>query len=117
MAVEAVIIVPVAMLVLVLMVQMVLWARAAQLVHVAASEGDRAALSAGGGVAAGRSRADAVLAASGSGLESSDVVARLQQGDQISVTVTGRALSLLPGLSLPVSATQVGPIQEFRPSE
>jgi hypothetical protein len=33
------------------------------------------------------------------------------------MTVTGRALSILPWMTLPVSATVVGPVQEFRASE
>ncbi len=47
-AVEAVIIVPVLMVILVLVVQMALWAHAAQVARPAASEGDRVALSAAG---------------------------------------------------------------------
>lgn len=115
--VEAIIIVPVIMLVILLMVQMVLWARAAQVVRVAASEGARSAVSATGGPDAGVNRARAVLAASGSDLESAEVVTRAEPGDQLSVVVTGRALTVLPGFSLPVSATQTAPIQEFRASE
>ena len=30
------------------------------------------------------------------------------------ITVTGTAISILPGMSLPVGSVQVGPIQEFR---
>ncbi len=116
-AVETVIIVPVVMLVLVIMIQMVLWAHAAQVAHLAASEGARAAVSVGGGVTVGANRAQAVLASSGSDVESPNALAQMLPGDQISVTVTGRALSLVPWLSLPVSATQEGPIQEFRSSE
>jgi hypothetical protein len=112
-----VIIVPVIMLVLVALVQMALWARAAQIANVAASEGARAALSVGGGAAAGLGRAQSVLTTSGSGIEAAHVTTSVLACDQVSVTVTGRALSLFPGLSLPVSATQMGPIQEFRASE
>ncbi|HEV3281020.1 MAG TPA: TadE/TadG family type IV pilus assembly protein [Acidimicrobiales bacterium] len=114
---EAVIIVPVMMLILVVVVQMALWAHAAQVARLAASEGDRVAQSAGAGAAVGVNRARAVLTAPGSDVESANAVALLLPDDQISVTVTGRALSLLPGISLPVSATQIGPVQEFRASE
>jgi virulence-associated protein VagC len=37
--------------------------------------------------------------------------------DQVQITVTGTSLTILPGLSLPVSATEIGPVQEFRGSE
>jgi hypothetical protein len=104
------------MVVLLVVVQMALWAHAAQVAQVAASEGDRAAVSLGGGSAAGVTRAHAVLSASGSDIDSSSVVAQVWPGDRISVTVTGRALSLLPWFVLPVSATQTEPIQEFRAS-
>ena len=116
MTVEAGIIIPVVMLALMVMVQMVLWAQAVQVARLAASEGARAAVSSGGGAAVGVSRARAVVAASGSDVESADAAGQILPGDQISVTVSGHAVSLLPWLSLPVSATQVGPIQEFRSS-
>jgi TadE-like protein len=116
-AVEAVMIVPVVMFVLTVMVQVVLWANAFQVAHLAASEGVRAAVSGGGGAALAASRARTVLATSGSDVESPRIGALILPGDQIRVSVSGHALSLLPWLSLPVSAIQVGPIQEFRSSE
>ena len=65
MAVEAVIMIPVVMLVLMVMVRWS-WAQKPQVARLAASEGARAAVSSGGGAAVGASRARAVLAASGS---------------------------------------------------
>ena len=59
--VEAVLVVPVMMVLLLAMIQFALWAHSAQVVQLAASEGDRAARTMGGGVSAGRARADAVL--------------------------------------------------------
>jgi hypothetical protein len=50
-------------------------------------------------------------------MASSSVTGQLLSGDQVQVTVTGRAVSIVPGLSLPVSAVSVGPVQEFRGSE
>ena len=32
------------------------------------------------------------------------------------ITVSGQSVTILPGLSLPVTATVVGPVQEFRTS-
>lgn len=114
--VEAVLVVPVIMLILFTVIQFALWAHASQVAQLAASEGDRAARSFDGGEAAGVSRAQAVLRGPGSDVESSSAVFALLPGDQARITVSGRALSILPGLSLPVSATLVGPIQEFRAS-
>ena len=118
MVVEAVLVVPVMMLLLLVVVQFALWAHAAQVVQLAASEGDQAARTVGGGVAAGQARADAVLAASGSTVTSASAAVSLEPSErsEVKVTVTGRAEAVLPWLNLPVSATQVGPLQQFRPS-
>jgi TadE-like protein len=117
MGVEAVLVIPVIMVILVTVIQFALWAHAAQVAQLAASEGDRAARSLGGGPAAGVTRAHAVLRGPGSDLSSSETVVVVVPGDLVRTTVTGSAISLLPGVSLPVSAVEIGPIQEFRSSE
>jgi Flp pilus assembly protein TadG len=116
-AIEAVLVIPVLMLVLVVVVQCAMWAHAGQVVGLAASEGDRTARSVDGGPAAGAGVARSILQASGRDLASSNVVAEVVSGDLVRVTVTGRAVSIIPGLSLPVSSVVVGPLQEFRSSE
>jgi hypothetical protein len=115
--VEAVLIVPVAMLLLLVIIQFALWAHAAQAAHTAASEGDRVALAQGGGTTAAINQAELVLHAAGSDLQSSKIVVTLLPGDQEQVSVTGRATSILPGFELPVSSVEVGPVQEFRTAE
>jgi hypothetical protein len=115
--VEAVLIIPVAMLLLLIIVQFALWAHAAQATHAAAFDGDRMALTQGGGTMAAINQAELVLHAAGSDLQSSNVVVTLLPGDQEQVSVTGRATSILPGLDLPVSSVEVGPVQEFRSAE
>jgi Flp pilus assembly protein TadG len=112
-----VIVIPALMLILVVVVQFALWAHAAQSVQLAASEGDRAARVLGGSPAAGTAQAQAVLRQSGSDLASSQTSVVVLPGDEVRITVTGTALPLLPGLTLPVSAVLVGPVQEFRGSE
>ena len=62
--VEAVLIIPIAMVVLLMAVQFALWSHASQVVHTAASEGDASARSYGGGVQQGEARAHEVLQAS-----------------------------------------------------
>jgi hypothetical protein len=109
-------VIPVMMLVVLVVVQFALWAHAAQVVQLAASEGDRVAVTMGGGAVAGRARAEAVLAASGSTVTSTSAAVSILPAQQAEVTVTGRAEAVLPWLNLPVSATQVGPIQQFRTS-
>jgi Flp pilus assembly protein TadG len=115
--VESVLIVPLAMLVLLLIVQFALWAHAAQAAHTAASEADRVAVAQGGGTAAAINQAQLVLHAAGSDLQSSKIVVTLLPGDQEQVSVSGQATSILPEFKLPVSSVEVGPVQEFRSAE
>jgi len=115
--IETVVVVPVVMLLLLVAVQLALWAHAAQVVQLAASEGDRTARSIGGGPAAGVAAARTVVDGPGSDVSSSAVDTSVLPGDTESMRVTGTALSVLPGVSFRVSATAVGPIQQFRGSE
>jgi hypothetical protein len=110
-------VIPVLMLLLLIVVQFALWSHAAQVAQLAASTGDRTARSVGGGPAQGVDRARSVLDGPGSDVISSNVTSEVLPGDLVEMTVTGKAESILPGLSLPVSAKLVGPLQEFRGSE
>jgi hypothetical protein len=112
--IEAVLVVPVLMVVLIVVVQCAVWAHAAQVTGLAASEGDRTARSVDGGTAAGVAQARSILRTYGATLSGVAVTGGLLSGDQVRIVVTARAPSLLPGLSLPVSSAVVGPIQEFR---
>ncbi len=105
------------MLLLLVAVQVALWAHAAQVAQLAASEGDRVARSFGGGPAAGTVAARAVLGAPGSDVTGARIGVTLLPGDTEQLRVRGAAVSILPGLALGVSATVVGPVQEFRGSE
>jgi hypothetical protein len=115
--IEAVLVIPVLMLLLLIVIQFALWSHAAQVAQLAASTGDRTARSIGGGPAQGADRARSVLNGPGSDITSSTVSFSVLPGDLVEITVTGKAETILPGFSLPVSAKLVGPIQEFRGSE
>jgi hypothetical protein len=115
-AVEAIVVIPALMLVLLVVIQFALWAHAAQVVQLAASDGDRAARMMGGGPTAGRAQAESLLSASAATVTSASVSVSILPTDQARVTVTGRAVAILPWMVLSVSATQTGPVQEFRPS-
>jgi hypothetical protein len=104
------------MLLFLVVIQFALWAHAAQVAQLAASEGDRVARAEGGSPSAGVARADAVVGSSASGVAATHVTSRLDPGDVIRISVSGTAVSILPGLRLPVSSAQSGPIQEFRVS-
>jgi len=115
--VEAVIVVPVVMLLLLVCVQVSLWMHAVQVVQVAASQGDRVARSFGGGPSAGTSAAEAVLRGPGSDVTDSTVSVSVLPGDSEWLQVSGHALSIVPGLAFTVSASATGQIQQFRSSE
>ena len=114
---EAVIVVPILMIVLLVIMQFCLWMHAVQVAQLAASEGDRVARSYGGGPAAGSATAQAVLRGPGSDVTGSSVTVSVLPGDSEVLRVSGRATSILPGLSFTVSASAIGPIQQFRGSE
>ena len=115
--VEAVIVVPVIMVLLLLAVQFALWMHASQVAQLAASEGDRSARALDGGPSAGVAVAGAVLTGPGSDVTGARVSTSVLPGESEWLQVSGRATSVLPGLSFTVSASAVGPIQEFRGSE
>jgi Flp pilus assembly protein TadG len=112
-----VVLVPVLMIVLLVLIQFALWAHAAQVSQLAASEGDRVARTLGGTPSAGVAQAQSVLTGPGSDVSGSQATVTVGAGDEVRAAVSGTALSLLPGLSLPVSAVVTGPQQEFRSSE
>jgi TadE-like protein len=115
--VEAVIVVPVLMFVLMVIVQFCLWMHATQVAQLAASEGDRVARSLGGGPAAGDASAQSILNGPGSDVTGSSVVVSVLPGNSEWLQVTGQATSIVPGLSFTVTASANGPIQQFRGSE
>jgi hypothetical protein len=105
------------MVVLLVVVQFCLWMHATQVAQLAASEGDRVARSYGGGPTAGTNSAQAVLHGPGSDVAGSSVTVAFLPGDSEVLRVTGQATSVVPGLSFTVSASAVGPVQQFRGSE
>ena len=108
---------PVLMVLLMVIVQFCLWTHATQVAQLAASEGDRVARSYGGGPAAGSASAQAVLRGPGSDVTGSTVAVSVLPGESEWLQVTGQAVSVVPGLSFTVSASALGPIQQFRSSE
>ena len=115
--VEAVVIVPIAMVVVLFAVQACLWAHAGTLVQAAASAGEQAATALGGSTRAGEFEARAELRATASKVVMDPAVqTQTLTGGRIEITVTGNAETIIPWLRLPVSATRVGLSQEFRES-
>ena len=116
-SVEAVLIVPVLMVVLVVIVQCVLWIEAEQSAELAAAGGARAARAYGGDPGEGVVQAEEVLHGRGSGVEDPRVVSHLLAGGVVELVVTGSSIAIVPGMHLPVSSTAAGPSQTFRPGE
>jgi hypothetical protein len=115
--VESVVIIPVAMLVVLLAVQVCLWAHAATLVQGAASAGEQAATAFGGSPVQGQIEAREELTATASQVVvNPSVQAQVTTGGVVEVKVSGTTEAILPWLRLPVSATRTGLRQEFRES-
>ena len=74
----------------------------------AATQGVNAARGYESSASSGETRAHDFLAAAGDGLTSQRVDAT-RSGTEASVTVSGRAISVLPGISFPVHRTAHGP--------
>ena len=114
-SVELVIVFPVALMVILLIIQAGLWFLARAAARDAATDGARAAAAVGGTASAGQAAATSALTQlSGPVLTDASVNASRNQVTS-GVTVTGRTESILPGLSLPVSATVSVPTESFRP--
>lgn len=115
--VEAVVIIPIAMVILMVAVQMCLWAHAATLVQSAASAGEQAATALGGSPTTGEIEARAQLTATASKVVIHPVVqAQVLAGGLVEISVSGSTEAIIPWLRLPVSATRTGLRQEFRVS-
>ncbi|HVA08059.1 MAG TPA: TadE/TadG family type IV pilus assembly protein [Acidimicrobiales bacterium] len=114
--VEAVVLVPVAMLVVLFAVQACLWAHAAAIVQTAAAQGDQEAANYGGSASAGINRAEQFIAATAASVVvNPDVSARISS-DEVEIRVRGTAESVLPWFHVTVSATRSAPIEMFRSS-
>jgi Flp pilus assembly protein TadG len=112
--VELTVLAPVLLLVVFSIVQVGLWSYARSLALGAAQEGVAAGRSYRAPAASARDRAEAFLAATaGDSLRGSAVSATASAGT-VHVEVTGRSLSVLPGVpGLPVRQGAHGPIERF----
>lgn len=112
---ELVIVFPVALAIVLLVLQAGLWFLARSVAIDAARDGARAVAVMGGTPGAGRAVASADLAQLAGPTLSSPSVTASRSGNRAVVTVSGQAESILPGWSLTVSATAAQPVEEFRP--
>jgi Flp pilus assembly protein TadG len=80
----------------------------------AATQGVNGARGYQAGAGDGERQARQFLSAAGSGLAGSNVTVG-RSGTAVSVTVTGRAVTLVPGLSFRISRTAHGPVERVTP--
>ena len=114
-SVEIAILFPVLLALIVAIVQYGLWFHARSLALAAAEEGVTAARTYGAEPAAGPARAREFLTAHGAGTLTDVTVAPTTPGaGQVGIQVTGRSLSILPGVPGPtVTQSAAGPRERF----
>lgn len=109
---EFVIVMPVVMLIFLMLVQWSVQLYNDRIVHAAAREAAVDAASWDGTESAGRETADEYLADSGSDLSNTEV--KITVGaTEVTVTVSGDVMTLLPGFTKRVSATATVPRERF----
>ncbi|HVW35615.1 MAG TPA: TadE/TadG family type IV pilus assembly protein [Acidimicrobiia bacterium] len=109
---EAVLVLPVLLLSIMAVVQVALFAHASNLANTAAREGTRS-LRLTGQDDTGRERAAEFLHDHGAQVVLEPAVVAGSRQGVASVDVSGRAVSLIPGLSFPVHGHSAGPIEAF----
>ena len=112
--VEAVLAVPVLLLMIMIVVQFGLWYHASHTAAAAAQEGVRAVRVEDGNAAEGRDRAERFMADAAPTLVH-DVKVTSNRDDNVArVEVGGSVQSLVPGLNLSVHAQTESPVERFR---
>ncbi len=111
--IEVAIVFPVLLFLLMAVFQFAIWYHGNQVVRAAAQDGARAARAEGSSDAEGQARAEAVLGAAGGTLFTSRSVEASRADDRVTVTVTGRVVSIV-GIRFPaVTRSASGPIERF----
>lgn len=116
MSAELVVVVPVLLLVLVLIAQVALWAHATHIAQATASQALAAARVHGATTADGEATARHVLAQLGRGPLRDPQVTLTRDPRQTTAEITGDAISVVPGLVLPVRARAAGPTERVVPA-
>ncbi len=100
-SIEAVIIVPLFLIVVLIILQAALWVHASAVGQAAAQDAVRTGTAADGGLAEGRAEAHRILTQRAAG--SDWVVETDSQPGHLTVTITGRSLTIVPGLDIPIT--------------
>lgn len=110
-----VVVFPVALLLVLLLVQGSLWYLGRSVATDAAQQGARSAAVVGGTTDRAQQTASAALAELGGPLLRNTSVSARRTTDRVVVTVRGTAESIVPGWAVVVTATAADPVERFRP--
>ena len=113
--VEAVLAVPVLLLLVLLVIQFGLYSHAAHTAEAAAQEGARAARVEGASAADGEDRARTFMADAAPALVDDVTITATRDTDTARVEVRGVVHAIVPGLNLTVHADAESPVERFRP--
>jgi len=111
---EAVLVFPVLLVLLMFVIQVALWYHAADLAHAAAQDGVRAVRVDGGTAADGLDRANAILDQTGRSIIQGRQVTSTRDPAVARVEVSGHCIALVPFMSLPVHAVAESSTEQFR---
>lgn len=114
---EIVLLVPAVLLLVLVSVQFGLWYHAQHVAQAAAEEGKRAAAAEYGSASEGTARATAFLDQSAPRLIEDRAVLAVRTADVATVTVSGQAIAVIPGVHLNVRATATASTERFRPPD
>jgi Flp pilus assembly protein TadG len=114
-AVEAVLITPVLLFLIMVVIQFGLWYHASHVAQAAAQEGTSAARVQGATAQDGQVRAQQFMAGAAPALVSGVTVIATRDGNITRVEVNGTVGSLVPGLTFHVHGEAQSPVERFRP--
>jgi Flp pilus assembly protein TadG len=114
--IEMAVLYPVTLLIVFAIVQFGIWYHASDVAKAAAQEGARAARVEGGSAQAGLDRANQVLDENARSIIAGRQVVPYRDQNVARVEITGTCVRVvpIPGLSLPVHAVAVSPVERFR---
>jgi Flp pilus assembly protein TadG len=115
--IEMVIIFPVTLLIVFGIIQVGVWYYASSVARAAAQQGAQAAAVYNANSGDGTTTANQVLQQNGSSLLNSVTVTPSRDDEQATVTVTGKALDVIPFIPLKVTATATVPVEAFQPGQ
>ncbi|MFI9641417.1 TadE family protein [Micromonospora sp. NPDC051925] len=110
-SVELVLATPLLGLLLMVAVQFALWQHASHMAQAAANEGVQTARAYGSNAAAGKTDTEALLRDLSGGALSGTSVTVSRSTTSATITITGRAPSVIPGLTFPVNVTVTAPVE------